>query len=264
MHWKALLFDVDGTLADTERDGHRPAFNQAFQERGLNWHWDVARYGELLQVTGGKERIRFYARHDQPNALLQPDFEVLVRQLHEAKTRCYVQRLQQGGIPLRPGIERLLLEAREQGVLLAIVTTTTLENVTTLLEQTLGPRALSWFQVVAAGDIVPAKKPAPDIYLWALEHLGLSAQDCLAVEDSENGLRAALAAGVNTLVTVNDYTRDQDFTGALAVLSDLGDPNAPGQVLAVAGAPASHDITPPGGMVSLAWLERLKMVASAS
>ncbi len=258
MRWKALLFDVDGTLADTERDGHRPAFNQAFKEMGLNWEWDVALYGELLQVTGGKERMHFYARHYQPETLHKPDFEALVVQLHEAKTRLYRQRLQQGGIPLRPGIERLLQEARAQGVLLAIATTTTMENVTTLLEQTLGPSALNWFQVVAAGDIVPAKKPAPDIYLWALERLGVAAQDCLAVEDSENGLRAALAAGVSTVVTVNDYTRTQDFTGALAVLSDLGEPQAPCQILSTKeGAPHKPGAFPSQGVVDLAWLERL-------
>ncbi len=257
MRWKALVFDVDGTLADTERDGHRPAFNQAFKEMGLNWEWDVALYGELLQVTGGKERMHFYARHYQPEALRKPDFDALVVQLHEAKTRLYRQRLQQGGIPLRPGIERLLQEARAQGVLLAIATTTTMENVTTLLEQTLGPSALNWFRVVAAGDIVPAKKPAPDIYLWALERLGLAAQDCLAVEDSENGLKAALAAGVNTVVTVNDYTRTQDFTGALAVLSDLGEPHAPCQVLAKAGVPTEPVALPTRGTVDLAWLECL-------
>ncbi len=257
MRWKALLFDVDGTLADTERDGHRPAFNQAFRERGLDWEWDVELYGELLQVTGGKERMHFYAQHYQPKALLQPDFEALVLQLHQAKTRFYLQRLQQGGIPLRPGIKRVLLEARAQGVLLAVATTTTLENVTTLLEQTLGPSAPSWFQVMAAGDIVPAKKPAPDIYLWALDRLGLAARDCLAVEDSENGLKAALGAGLKTLVTVNDYTRTQDFTGALAVLSDLGEPGAPCQVLAAQSRSAHPTRLPDQGLVDLAWLERL-------
>ncbi len=257
MRWKALLFDVDGTLADTERDGHRPAFNQAFKEMGLNWEWDVALYGELLQVTGGKERMHFYAQHYQPDVLRTPGFDALVVQLHEAKTRLYRQRLQQGGIPLRPGVERLLQEARTRGVMLAIATTTTMENVTTLLEQTLGPSALNWFRVVAAGDIVPAKKPAPDIYLWALERLGVAAQDCLAVEDSENGLKAALAAGVNTVVTVNDYTRTQDFAGALAVLSDLGEPQAPCQLLATEGAPTKPAGPPTHGVVDLAWLERL-------
>lgn len=263
MHWKALLFDVDGTLADTERDGHRPAFNQAFKEFGLNWEWDVSLYGELLQVTGGKERMHFYAQRYQPQALRQPGFEELVRQLHQTKTRLYMQRLQQGGIPLRPGVQRLLQEARAQGVRLAVATTTTLENVTTLLEQTLGRAALDWFQVMAAGDIVPAKKPAPDIYLWALDRLGLSARDCLAFEDSENGLKAARAAQLATVITVNDYTRDQDFTGAIAVLSDLGEPNAPCHAMATPGKPSVLP-TPHHGVVDLSWLEGLQAESPAT
>jgi HAD superfamily hydrolase (TIGR01509 family) len=224
---KALLFDVDGTLADTERDGHRPAFNAAFQEFGLDWHWDVPLYGQLLAVTGGKERMKYYVENFRPDYVKPADFDVMVAELHKAKTAHYTRMLGQGGIPLRPGVKRLLLEARAQGLILGVATTTTPENVTELLRHSLAPDGPQWFQVIAAGDIVPAKKPAPDIYVWAMQQLGLKPEECVAFEDSENGIRASLGANLRTVVTINDYTRDHVFTGALAVLSDLGEPDAP-------------------------------------
>lgn len=233
---KALLFDVDGTLADTERDGHRPAFNAAFREFGMDWDWDVPLYGKLLAVTGGKERMKYYVEHFRPDYEKPANFDELIAQLHQAKTRHYTKLLAEGGIPLRPGVERLLREARAAGLILGVATTTTPENVTALLRYSLAEDGADWFTVIAAGDIVPAKKPAADIYVWALRQLGLGAEECLAFEDSENGIRASLGAGLKTVVTVNDYTRDHDFTGALAVLTDLGEADAPYHRLDAAGA----------------------------
>lgn len=231
MSIEALLFDVDGTLADTERDGHRPAFNKAFAEFGLDWHWDVALYGELLAVTGGKERIRYYAEHFRPGYTTPADFDDLVTALHKAKTHHYTMMLADGLIPLRPGVKRLLMEARAAGVRLAVATTTTPENVTALLNHSMAEDAANWFEVIAAGDIVPAKKPAPDIYRWALREMNLHPEQCVAFEDSRNGLKSSLGAGIRTIVTINDYTAADEFDGALAVLSDLGEPEAPFKAL---------------------------------
>jgi HAD superfamily hydrolase (TIGR01509 family) len=227
MTLKALIFDVDGTLADTERDGHRIAFNQAFVQAGLDWDWTVELYGELLAVTGGKERMRFYLDRYRPE--VQNISDETIAALHRSKTDFYVQLLAQGAIPLRPGVKRLLLAAQDANLRLAIATTTTPANVDALLSQTL-PAGM--FEVIGAGDIVPAKKPAPDIYTYVLEQMKLSATDCLAFEDSENGLISATQAGLKSIVTINDYTHSHDFTGAKLVLSDLGEPDAPCRVIA--------------------------------
>lgn len=228
---KALLFDVDGTLADTERDGHRVAFNLAFAEAGLDWEWSVPLYGQLLAVTGGKERIRYYLDNFN-RAFERPDeLDEFIAGLHQAKTRHYVRMLSEGMIPLRPGVKRLIIEARDAGMRLAVATTTTPENVSALLENAMDPDAMSWFEVIAAGDIVPAKKPAPDIYLHAMEKMGLSPAECIAFEDSHNGIRSSMGADLKTIIAVNDYTRDDDFTGATIVLDNWGEPGAPFNVL---------------------------------
>ncbi|MBT9313032.1 HAD family hydrolase [Leptothoe kymatousa] len=232
---KALIFDVDGTLAETERDGHRPAFNQAFADTGLDWDWTPELYGKLLKVSGGKERMRAYATEYLSEFQVPSEFsdlDAMIKHLHATKTNYYKQYAAAGKIPLRPGVERLLDEARREGVRLAIATTTTPANVQALLENTLGAESLKWFDVIAAGDMVPKKKPAADIYEYALEHLNLPPDNCLAFEDTNNGLLSATPTGLKTVVTVNEYTKAQDFTGAKLVLSDLGTPETAFTVLA--------------------------------
>ena len=225
---EALLFDVDGTLADTERDGHRAAFNAAFDEAGLDWTWDEALYGRLLAVTGGKERIRYYLERFNTDFSRPDRFDGFVAGLHRSKTAHYTRMLAEGAIPLRTGVRRLLDESREAGLRLAIATTTTPANVTALLRSGLGDQGESWFEVIAAGDIVPEKKPAPDIYLWAMEQMALRPDQCLGLEDSHNGVQSVLRAGIRALVvTVNGYTRGEDLSGATLVVDHLGEADNP-------------------------------------
>jgi HAD superfamily hydrolase (TIGR01509 family) len=228
---EALLFDVDGTLADTERDGHRVAFNQAFAEARLDWEWSVDLYEKLLAVTGGKERILHYLDHYNTTYQHPDNLSEFIADLHKSKTHHYTELLNSGAIPLRPGVKRLLTEARQAGLRLAIATTTTPANVTALLENTLGEDGESWFEVIAAGDIVPAKKPAPDIYTYAMEQMNLTPEACIAFEDSENGILASQGARLKTIITVNGYTESHDFNGAVIVLDSFGEPDQPFHVL---------------------------------
>ena len=222
MDIKAIIFDVDGTLADTE-DAHRIAFNKAFAENGLDWNWDVALYDKLLKVTGGKERIKHFVEDYLKDFSKPANYDDFVKHLHKVKTAHYTAMLAAGQIPLRPGIEQLITDAHRAGIKLAIATTTSPENVAGLLEVGLGKDWQKYFDSVGCGDIVPHKKPAPDIYNWVLAELKLAPQDCIALEDSNNGLRSALAAGIRTYVTTNPYTHRQDFADAAAVFDDLSD-----------------------------------------
>lgn len=225
-----LIFDVDGTLAETERDGHRVAFNRAFAAKGLGWMWTVKQYGKLLDVAGGKERITYYADRFMPNFRSPTDMNVFATELHGLKQDFYRQLVLEGSIGLRPGIRRLIQESRESGVKLAIATTSSVGSVMTLLQTALDANSPDWFELIAAGDIVPAKKPAPDIYLHVIRELKLDPETCLVLEDSQPGLRSATAAGLKTVVTWNDYTRGQEFRSAALVIDGLGDGENPFQV----------------------------------
>ena len=220
---RALVWDVDGTLAETEHDGHRVAFNQAFADEGLPWHWDEALYRELLATTGGKERMRAWWHRLDPSSAATPEATARIARLHARKTALYVDLVARGAVQLRPGVARLLQDARQAGITLAIATTTSPENVTALLAATLGPDSPAWFSCIGAGDVVPHKKPAPDIYHWVLQRLGLADADCLALEDSAPGCMAALAAGLPTVVARSRYTVADVLPAHRLLRADLAD-----------------------------------------
>ncbi|WP_428419706.1 HAD-IA family hydrolase [Methylibium sp.] len=222
----ALIFDVDGTLADTE-EAHRVAFNLAFERYSLGWSWSRAEYRGLLDVTGGKERIAGYIQSLPLAAADCRRLLDLVPHIHREKTRFYSSMVNDGGIALRDGVARLLDEALHAGRRLAIASTTSAINVDALLHSTLGPRGLEMFSVIACGDQVKHKKPAPDIYQLALRTLGLTPDRAVALEDSANGLRAAVAAGLWTVITPTFWTEGSDFSAAGLVLPRLGDPHKP-------------------------------------
>jgi HAD superfamily hydrolase (TIGR01509 family) len=228
---EALIFDVDGTLAETERDGHRVAFNRAFKAFGLPWHWPIGLYGQLLRVAGGKERIRYFIDRYQPPMPYSGDLSNLVIDLHRTKTEYFKELLLNRAIPLRPGVKRLIDEARHDHVRLAIATTSAKDNVLPLLETLLGQSSPQWFEIIAAGDMVPQKKPAPDIYHLVINTMELQPDRCLVIEDSQQGLEAATSAGLTTVITVNDYTRNHSLTAAKLVVNHLGEPNRPFEVL---------------------------------
>lgn len=237
---KAVIFDVDGTLAETELDGHRVAFNRAFTDNGLDWHWDPLLYGELLAVTGGKERIRYYLENFHLQCGFNGDPTPTIDKLHADKTRHYAQLLNDNSIRLRVGVQRLINECRAAGLHLAIATTSMPENVRGLLRNTLGEQAINWFDCIADGSSVGPKKPAADVYHYCLKQLNLTARDCITIEDSALGLQAATGANLPTLITINDYTHADDFSGALMVIDQLGEPDQPSRVLAGAAIEDSY------------------------
>lgn len=220
---KALLFDVDGTLAETERDGHRVAFNQTFEAHGLPWHWDETRYGELLEISGGSERIAHYAASDHPQWMARAEAAAEITQMHLQKNRHYAELVRAGHIQLRPGLLPLLLQAVNAGLTLAIVTTTSRSNVEALLAATMDPPLRDAFALYVTGDDVTRKKPDPECYEIALRELKLPAAATLAVEDSSNGLRAASGAGIRSLVVPSVYFRKTDFSGAAFIADEFTD-----------------------------------------
>lgn len=228
---KALIFDVDGTLADTE-EIHRRAFNSAFQALAIGWHWSRQLYGELLAISGGRERIEHYAKRIGHPHKEGDELRHLATALHTEKTRCYARLLAEERVLLRPGVWRLLNEARQAGIRMAIATNTARSNVVALLDETLAGGAATWFEIIATADEVEPKKPSPAVYRRVLERLGLPAMACLAFEDTPNGNRSALACGIDTIITTHDYTETQDFLGAMLVLDHLGEPDRPFAALA--------------------------------
>jgi len=258
----ALIFDCDGVLADTERDGHRVAFNQTFQEFGLPVQWDDAEYARKVQIGGGKERLAslltpsFITRAGLP---ADPDARTaLVAEWHRRKTAIYTGLVASGALPPRPGVRRIAAEAAARGDTLAVASTSAEASVRAVLEHAVGDTLAARFHVFA-GDIVPAKKPAPDIYLLVLAQLGLDAADAIVIEDSANGVAAASGAGLTTVVTVSAYTRGEDFTDAALVVSSLGDPDGERtEVLATAAGVV------PGAFVTLADLDRIRSSATAA
>lgn len=219
---RALVFDVDGTLADTE-GAHRAAFNQAFAEVGRDWVWDEALYIQLLDISGGRERILHYWRQVQPDLkdINGAGVQDTVARMHELKTAAYERAVQEGAVQLRPGVLRLIESAHQEGLRLAIATTTSPVNIVALLRTAMGPDWAQYFVVIEDASTAPRKKPHPQVYLQTLQRLQLPATECLAFEDSANGLKAATGAGLATLITPNSFTAHHDFTGALRILPDL-------------------------------------------
>ncbi len=244
---RALIWDVDGTVAETERDGHRVAFNQAFESLGLGWRWDAAEYGVLLQVTGGRERLLhdMARRADAPPAGAERD--ALASELHRRKNAAYARIVVEGGITPRPGVLRLVDECSSAGVALAVATTTSRANVDALFHSLWGARWTDLFRVVVCAEDAPAKKPDPLVYTLALQRLGLSAAQAFALEDSPNGLQAALAAGLRCGITRGVYFADAAFEGAAWVRDSLdagafGSTETPAMTLALLNAASSGSI----------------------
>lgn len=219
---EALIFDCDGVLVDTERDGHRVAFNKAFARKGIKACWNIDEYRELVKIAGGKERMKyFFDKNGWPEGY--PDKDQLIVELHHLKTRLFMELIEAGRLPLRSGIRRLVDEAIAAGIRLAVCSTSNEKSVNLILERLLGEERKSRFSGIFAGDVVDRKKPDPEIYNLCAQKLGLHPQSCFVVEDSRNGLLAAKAAGFRCLITVNDYSKEEDFSGADLVTDGLGD-----------------------------------------
>ncbi len=218
---KAIIFDQDGVIIDTERDGHRVAFNKTFEEFGFDVHWDVGKYHEMLQVGGGKERMRYHLHKEGFGAEIAPDREdALIRALHKRKTDIFIEMIEGNRLPLRPGVRRMMRQVMQQGLILGICTTSNERAAGAIVGKVLKDIQ---FDFVLAGDIVKNKKPDPEIYLLALKRCGLTGAECIVFEDSGNGVNAARGAGMNVVATVNEYTQNEDLSGADIVLTCLGD-----------------------------------------
>ena len=220
---KALVFDVDGTLADTEM-AHLAAFNQAFVEEGLDWRWDVAEYTKLLEISGGKERMMHHWKQVHPDMkdIDGGGLKDTIDRLHAMKTAAYEHAVQSGAVQLRPGVLALIQSAHAAGLSLAIATTTSPVNIAVLLRNAIGADWKDLFEVIEDASTAPKKKPHPQVYTQTLSRLGLNGADCLAFEDSSNGLRAALSAGLPVIITPNSFTAHHDFSGSMQNLPDLG------------------------------------------
>ena len=236
---QALIFDVDGTLADTEA-AHRAAFNLAFEQEGLDWVWDEALYTRLLDVSGGKERLLHYwtQRHPEVRDVDGAGVRDTIARLHELKTAAYEAMVNDGAVSLRPGVLHLIDAAGHAGLHLAIATTTSPVNIAALLRGAIGSDWRQFFGIVEDASTAANKKPHPQVYLQTLQRLQLPAGQCLAFEDSANGLRAAIGAGLATVITPTQFTADHDFSGALKVLPNL-------QGVTVADLQAWHALTTP-------------------
>ena len=227
---KALILDCDGVLADTEKDGHLVAFNLAFDDLGLPFRWDEETYGKLLRVGGGKERFAAYLR-EHPEIDTGRDVAELAAEVHQRKTQHYVELIASGAVPSRPGVKRLVQEALDAGWLVAEASTSAVVSVEAVLKSVVGEALRGRMAGVFAGDMVPKKKPAPDIYWMAMKQIGVEPDQVIVIEDSASGAQAAAAAGCKHLVTLSYYTVDEQFPDAAAIVSDLGEPGAPMTVI---------------------------------
>jgi HAD superfamily hydrolase (TIGR01509 family) len=226
---KAIFFDMDGTIVDTEKDGHRVAFNQAFALSGIQAEWSVEEYHQLLQIAGGKERMNFYFQNEGKKYLpLEKSLDDLVQQLHLLKTEIFISLIENGMLPLRPGIKRIMKEANEKGILVGICSTSNEKAVKAIANSLLTDVKID---LILAGDVVTKKKPDAEIYILALKKTGFTANEVLVVEDSENGVISGKEAHIKVLATINEYTKNEDLSRADAVVTSLGDENEKAQIL---------------------------------